>query len=237
MSLVTGEIAGVEALLRWNHPLDGVRLPATFIPIAEQSGAIGEIGDWVINQCAAILAGWIRQGVDRRLSINVSPRQIDRVDFFTRLRHTFAEHDVPLSMIELEFSEGAVMECSEAELAEIAALRLEGASIALDDFGTGYSNIARLRAMPVDRVKLDQTLIADIETSEQARVVVQALIHLIKGVGCTIVAESVENAAQADLLRAMGCDCVQGYVFAGPMSEDDFVHWSAHADRATRSAA
>ncbi|HET9356203.1 MAG TPA: EAL domain-containing protein [Sphingomicrobium sp.] len=237
MSLITGEIAGVEALLRWHHPIDGVRLPATFIPIAEQSGAIGEIGDWVINQCAAILAGWIRQGVDRRLSINVSPRQIDRVDFFTRLRHTFAEHDVPLSMIELEFSEGAVMECSEAELAEIATLRAEGASIALDDFGTGYSNIARLRTMPVDRVKLDQTLIADIETSEQARVVVQALVHLIKGVGCSIVAESVENAAQADLLRAMGCDCVQGYVFAGPMTEAEFASWSTLNDHSARSAA
>ena len=237
MSLTTGEIAGVEALLRWHHPIDGVRLPATFIPIAEQSGAIGEIGDWVLDQCASILSGWIRQGVDRRLSINVSPRQIDRVDFFTRLRHIFSEHDVPLSMIELEFSEGAVMECSEAELAEIAALRAEGASIALDDFGTGYSNIARLRTMPVDRVKLDQTLIADIETSEQARVVVQALVHLIKGVGCSIVAESVENAAQADLLRAMGCDSVQGYVFAGPMSEDEFVQWSAHTDRRSLSAA
>ncbi len=237
MSLTTGEIAGVEALLRWQHPVDGVRLPGTFIPIAEQSGAIAEIGDWVLGQCASILTGWIRQGVDRRLSINVSPRQIERVDFFTRLRHNFAEHDVPLSMIELEFSEGAVMECSEAELAEIAALRAEGASIALDDFGTGFSNIARLRAMPVDRVKLDQTLIADIETSEQARVVVQALVQLIKGVGCSIVAESVENAAQADLLRAMGCDCVQGYVFAEPMSEDKFASWSTHNDRVARSAA
>ena len=237
MSLSTGEIAGVEALLRWQHPIDGVRLPATFIPIAEQSGAIAEIGDWVINHCASILTGWMRQGIDRRMSINVSPRQIERVDFFTRLRHTFSEHDVPLSMIELEFSEGAVMECSEAELAEIAALRAEGASIALDDFGTGYSNIARLRNMPVDRVKLDQTLIADIETSEQARVVVQALVQLIKGVGCSIVAESVENAAQADLLRAMGCDCVQGYVFAGPMSEDEFAAWSTHNDHAARSAA
>ncbi|WP_118857025.1 putative bifunctional diguanylate cyclase/phosphodiesterase [Sphingomonas mesophila] len=237
MSLVTGEVSGVEALLRWQHPIDGVRLPGTFIPIAEQSGAMAEIGDWVLTHCASILAGWMRQGVNRRLSINVSPRQIDRVDFFTRLRHIFAEHDVPLSMIELEFSEGAVMECSEAELAEIAALRSEGASIALDDFGTGFSNIARLRTMPVDRVKLDQTLIADIETSEQARIVVQALVHLIKGVGCAIVAESVENAAQADLLRAMGCDSVQGYVFAGPMSEDEFAHWSAHNDREARSAA
>ncbi len=231
MSLTTGETTGVEALLRWQHPRDGLRAPATFISIAEQTGIIGEIGDWVMDQVAIILSGWRRQGIDRRLSFNISPRQLDRVDFFTRLRHIFAAHDVPLSMIELEFTETAAMQCCEADLAEIAALRAEGASIAIDDFGTGYSNFARLRSMPLDRVKLDQTLIAEIETSEKARVVVQAVVHLIKGVGCKIVAESVENSAQADILRAMGCDTVQGYVFAAPMSEDEFVAWSANADR------
>ena len=236
MSLTTGETTGVEALLRWQHPRDGLRAPATFISIAEQTGIIAEIGDWVMDQVAIILSGWRRQGIDRRLSFNISPRQLERVDFFTRLRHIFAAHDVPLSMIELEFSETAAMQCAEAELAEIAALRAEGASIAIDDFGTGYSNLARLRSMPLDRVKLDQTLIAEIETSEKARVVVQAVIQLIKGVGCKIVAESVENSAQADILRAMGCNTVQGYVFAAPMTEDEFVSWSAHAD-AKRSVA
>ncbi|MCY7280708.1 MAG: EAL domain-containing protein [Sphingomonas bacterium] len=231
MSLTTGETTGVEALLRWQHPRDGVRAPATFISIAEQTGMIGEIGDWVMEQVAIILSGWRRQGVDRRLSFNISPRQLDRVDFFTRLRHIFAAHDVPLSMIELEFTETAAMQCADADLAEIAALRAEGASIAIDDFGTGYSNLARLRSMPLDRVKLDQSLIAEIETSEKARVVVQAVVHLIKGVGCEIVAEAVENSAQADLLRAMGCDTVQGYVFAAPMSEDEYVAWVANADR------
>lgn len=231
MSLTTGETTGVEALLRWQHPRDGMRAPATFISIAEQTGMIGEIGDWVMDQVAIILSGWRRQGIDRRLSFNISPRQLDRVDFFTRLRHIFAAHDVPLSMVELEFTETAAMQCAEADLAEIAALRAEGASIAIDDFGTGYSNLARLRSMPLDRVKLDQTLIAEIETSEKARVVVQAVVHLIKGVGCEIVAESVENSAQADILRAMGCDTVQGYVFAAPMSEDEFVAWTANTDR------
>ena len=230
MSLTTGETTGVEALLRWQHPRDGVRAPSTFIAIAEQTGMIGEIGDWVMDQVALILSGWRRQGIDRRLAFNISPRQLDRIDFFTRLRHAFAAQDVPLSMVELEFTETAAMQCTEHELAEIAALRAEGASIAIDDFGTGYSNLARLRSMPLDRVKLDQQLIADIETSEKARVVVQAVIHLIKGVDCEIVAESVENSAQADILRAMGCDTVQGYVFAEPMYEDDFEAWISNAD-------
>ncbi len=231
MSLTTGETTGVEALLRWQHPRDGVRAPSTFISIAEQTGMIGEIGDWVMDQVALILSGWRRQGINRRLAFNISPRQLDRVDFFTRLRHSFAAQDVPLSMVELEFTETVAMQCNEADLAEIAALRSEGASIAIDDFGTGYSNLARLRSMPLDRVKLDQSLIADIETSEKARVVVQAVVHLIKGVDCEIVAEAVENSAQADILRAMGCDTVQGYVFAEPMYEDDFEAWIANADR------
>ena len=235
LSLSSGEVCGAEALLRWNHPRDGLRLPGTFIPIAEQTGIIAEIGDWVIEEAASMLAEWQSQGVKRRLSFNVSPRQLDRADFFTRLRSTFADAGVPLSLLELEFTESAAMECSEVVLQEVAALRRDGMTIAIDDFGTGYSNISRLRAMPLDRVKLDQSLISDIEHSEQARVVVQAVIQLIKGVGAEIVAEAVENVAQADILRTMGCDIVQGYVFAGPMFEDEYLSWTSNADRGSRS--
>ena len=237
LSCATGEVVGAEALLRWNHPREGMRLPGTFIPIAEQTGIIAEIGDWVIAEVASMLTEWQSQGIDRRIAFNVSPRQLDRADFFQRLRTTFADAGVPLSMIELEFTESAAMECSETVLAEIAALRRDGAWIAIDDFGTGYSNLARLRAMPLDRVKLDPSLIADIETSEKARVVVQAVVQLIKGVGAGIVAEAVENAAQADILRAMGCETVQGFVFAHPMFEEEYLEWTQNADRGSRSVA
>ena len=231
MSLSTGEIAGAEALLRWNHPRDGLRGPNSFIPVAERTGLIAEIGDWVLGEVAAALGGWSRGGAARRLAFNISPRQLDRPDFFARLRQTFADVQVPLSLVELEFTESAAMEVSETVLAEIAALRADGGTIAIDDFGTGYSNLARLRAMPLDRVKLDPSLIADIETCEKARVIVQAVIQLIKGVECEIVAEAVETAAQADILRAMGCDTVQGYVFAPPMFENEFLDWIGNADR------
>jgi diguanylate cyclase (GGDEF)-like protein len=236
LSLATGEVTGAEALLRWNHPRDGMRLPASFIPIAEQTGIIADIGDWVIAEVASMLAEWQDQGTKRRISFNVSPRQLDRADFFARLRTAFSDAGVPLSMVELEFTETAAMECSEAVLTEIGALRRDGITIAIDDFGTGYSNVARLRAMPLDRVKLDQSLIADIESSEQARVVVQAVIQLIKGVGAEIVAEAVENVAQADILRAMGCDTVQGFVFAGPMFEEEYLSWTSNADRGAQSS-
>ncbi len=128
-------------------------------------------------------------------------------------------------------TESAAMECSAQVLEEIAALRADGATIAIDDFGTGYSNIARLRAMPLDRVKLDPSLISDIDCDEKARVVVQAVIHLIRGVECEIVAEAVETVGQADILRAMGCHTVQGFVFAQPMFESEFVAWSSNAIR------
>ena len=237
LSLATGEVTGAEALLRWNHPRDGLRMPNSFIPIAEQTGIINEIGEWVIAEVATMLAEWQREGVSERLAFNISPRQVDRADFFANLRQTMAEHGVPLSMLELEFTETAAMECSAHVLAEIAEMRRGGAKVAIDDFGTGYSNIARLRSMPLDRVKLDPSLIADIETSEQARVVVQAVIQLIKGVGAEIVAEAVENVAQADILRAMGCDTVQGYVFARPMFEDEYLEWTRNSRRVNRSVA
>jgi EAL domain-containing protein (putative c-di-GMP-specific phosphodiesterase class I) len=185
----------------------------------------------VIGEVAALLGDWRSGGFKGRLAFNVSPRQVDRPDFFLKLRSAFADADVPLSMIELEFTESAAMEVSESVLEEIAGLKADGAKVTIDDFGTGYSNLARLRSMPLDRVKLDPSLIADIDTSEKARVIVQAVIQLIKGVGCEVVAEAVETVAQADILRAMGCDTVQGYIFAAPMFEDEFLTWIGNADR------
>src|SRR6185437_13516820 len=199
MSLVTGEVAGAEALLRWNHPRDGLRLPGSFIPVAERTGLIAEIGEWVLGEVAATLGNWRREGFDGRLAFNISPRQVERPDFFARMRQCFADAGVPLSLVELEFTESAAMEVSATVLEEIRALRDDGVRIAIDDFGTGYSNIARLRAMPLDRVKLDPSLIADMESCEKARIIIQAVIQLIKGVECKIVAEAVETVSQADL--------------------------------------
>ena len=229
LSLVTGELVGTEALLRWNHPKEGLRGPASFVPIAESTGLIAEIGEWVIGEVASTLGSWQREGRARRLGFNVSPRQLDRADFFGSLRRAFDDEGVSLSSVELEFTETAAMKANDAVVAEIAALRNDGARIAIDDFGTGYSNLARLRALPIDRVKLHPSLIADIESSEKARVIVQAVMKLIAGLGCEIVAEGVETSVQADILRAMGCDTIQGYVFAQPMFEAEYLDWTRDA--------
>ena len=167
----------------------------------------------------------------------MSPRQLDRADFFSRLRQAFEDHAVPLSLVELEFTETAAMKASDTVVAEIAAMRGDGARIAIDDFGTGYSNLSRLQTLPIDRVKLDQSLIANIEESEKARVIVQAVMHLISGIGCEIVAEAVETAAQADILRAMGCHTIQGHVFAQAMFEDEYLAWTRDATGPARVVA
>ncbi len=219
-----GVVAG-EALIRWNHPTDGLRHPESFIRIAEESSLIVDIGDWVIDSVAATLRRWQEAGVSQRLSLNVSRRQLDRADFFRRLRAALAREAAPAWMLELEFSETLAMKCGDPVLAELASLRSEGVSIAIDDFGSGYSNLARLKDMPLDRVKLDRSLIADVDKSESARTIVAATIHLIHGLGCEVVAEGVERPEQIDVLRAVGCDCFQGYAYAAPMAERDFLGW------------
>jgi diguanylate cyclase (GGDEF)-like protein len=220
----TGEAVAGEALLRWNH-IDGVRLPETFIGLAEESNLIVDIGGWVVEAAAAALHRWRAAGMTQRLTFNVSPRQVERPDFFRRLREAMYRAGTPPWLLELEFTETLAMKCSEAVIAELAALRELGVSIAIDDFGSGYSNLARMKDMPLDRVKLDRSLIADVDTSDGARTIVSAVIHLIHGLGCEVVAEGVERAAQIDVLRAIGCDTLQGFAFSEPLPEKEFIAW------------
>lgn len=223
----TGSVLGGEALLRWNHPTEGTKLPATFIPIAEESTLIVAIGDWVIDEVVAGLGRWRSAGMTQRLTFNVNRRQLERPRFFAKLRDAMHRSGSPPWLLELEFTETAAMRCSEAVMAELAALRADGVSIAIDDFGTGYSNLARLKDIPLDRVKLDPSLVNEVDSSESARTIVAALIHLIHGLGLQVVAEGVERQGQLDVLRTIGCDAFQGFAFAEPMSEQALVEWIA----------
>jgi diguanylate cyclase len=226
VTLATGQVLSAEALLRWNHPTDGLRMPGSFIGAAEETGLIYAIGDWAMENAAKTLARWPMLGLDHRLSVNLSPRQVARADFFPKLRAALERHQAPLDMLEIEITETIAMECGEVVLREIAALRAQGALVAIDDFGAGYSNLARLRQLPVDKIKLDRSLVVDIATDAEARTILQAVIGLVHGLGCTAVAEGVEDAAQMDVLRVMGCDAVQGFLIATPMCEADYVDWS-----------
>ncbi len=225
LSLRTGTVQVAEALLRWRHPSLGLLAPDLFVPQAEQNGMIHEIGHWAVEELAAVLGRWRRQGLAIRVAANVSPRQIARPDYFAQVRRAMASQGAPADLLELEITETIAMQCDDAALAGIARLREQGAMIAIDDFGTGYSNLARLKDLPVDRVKIDRSLIADLVTSEQTRTIVQSVIGLVHGLGFEVVAEGVENRAQRTVLEVAGCDAVQGYAIARPMPEDALMTW------------
>lgn len=227
LSLGGDGYVAVETLLRWHHPRDGLRLPGTFLDSAEESGLIVEIGDWVTARVAETIARWHAMGFELRLAINISPRQIAHADFFRGLREALRARGAPARMVELEIGEATAMDCSQEMAEAIGALRSDGATVAIDGFGTGYSNIARLRSLPLDRIKLDRSLIAPIVDSDVARSIVQALIGLIHGIGLEAVAEGIETRAQSEVLRVLGCDVIQGFGVAEPMGEEALVAWMA----------
>ena len=224
VSAADGRIVGAEALLRWRHP-DGLKLPGAFIQRAEETGLIVEIGEWVVTNVAETISRWGKLGLQQRLAVNISQRQIDHAEFFRRLRAAMHAARAPASLLELEITETLAMHCSSEVLEAIAALRADGASVAIDDFGTGYSNLARLRQLPVDRVKLDRSLIEYVAEQPEARTIAQAVIGLVHGLGCEAVAEGIESEAQAAVLRVIGCDVLQGYSIATPMPEEAFLAW------------
>lgn len=229
--VTSGSVLAGEALVRWNHPREGRKSAESFIGIAEESSLIVEIGEWATVTAAQTLARWQKIGISQRLALNVSARQLDRPDYFLRLRRALAQAGAPGHLLELEFTETLAMRCSDAVLAEIAALRSEGVSMTIDDFGSGYSNLARMKDMPIDRVKLAAGLIAEVDRSECARTIVASVVNLVHGLGAQVVGEGVERPEQLDVLRAIGVDLVQGNAFAEPMSEGEFTHWvSARTD-------
>jgi EAL domain-containing protein (putative c-di-GMP-specific phosphodiesterase class I) len=169
------------------------------------------------------------------MSLKVSPRQLERRDFFARLKAALARSASAPWPLELEFTESLAMQCSESVTADLAGLRDHGISIAIDRFGSGYSNLARARQMPIDRVKLDKGLVAEIDSSADARDIVSAVIHLVHGLGCEAVVEGVERPEQVDVLRAVGCDAIQGFPRPEPMSEGDFLRWLRDVEKAAEA--
>lgn len=231
VSLTDGRIVAAEALLRWQHPAEGVKLPGSFLPRAEETGLIVEIGEWVIDRVTATIRHWADLGVEQRLAINISQRQLDHAMFFRRLREAMLASNAPARLLELEITETLAMHCSEDVIDAIAALRTDGATIAIDDYGTGHSSLSRLRQLPIDRIKLDRSLIEHVTTRREVRLIAQSVIGLIHGLGCEAVAEGIEQDDQADVLRVIGCDVIQGYVIAQPMDEAAFLAWSRDAAR------
>lgn len=212
-----------EALVRWAHPDREIMLPGAFVPLAEETGAIIELGDWVMDKVCETAAHWAKIGLRQRLAINISTRELSQADFFMRLRHAMARHGTPAGMIEIEITESLAMEMEDRLLDQLQALRRDGIRIAVDDFGTGYSNLSRLKDLPVDRVKIDRSLVRDIVESAEARTICSAVVGLIQGLGLEVVVEGVESQGQIDVLRVIGCTTFQGFHLGRPTSEGEYV--------------
>ena len=223
IDVISGQAVAAEALVRWAHPERDLVMPGTFVPVAEESGTIVALGDWVMSRVCETAARWAEAGQRQRIAINISTRELAQADFFMRLRHAMATHRTPASMLALEITESVAMNMEPRILDQLAAMRTEGLHIAIDDFGTGYSNLARLRELPVDRVKIDRSLVRDIASSAEARTICSAVVGLIQGLGMEVVIEGVENEAQMDVLRVIGCTLFQGYHLARPMDEQSYL--------------
>lgn len=216
---VAGKATGVEALLRWHHPTDGVIPPDRFIPVAEETGMIVEIGDWVMLTACRDMNHWIDSGLaPLRVAVNVSARQLRRRDFCETVAGALAESGLPADLLELEITESSVMENPQEAVQILERLGRMGVSLAIDDFGTGYSSLAYLKLFPIDHLKIDRSFVRDIEHDLNDRAIAFGTIALAHSLGLNVIAEGVETEDQLELLRSNACDEVQGYLFSMPMS-------------------
>jgi predicted signal transduction protein with EAL and GGDEF domain len=220
VNLRSGHVIGVEALVRWQHPEWGLVPPEQFIPLAEETGLIGELGLWILRTACNQHRAWRQSGLDDlRLAVNISPYQLQRSGLEGEVRSILGETDMVLDQLELELTETALMQEGETTklLERLTAL---GLSVALDDFGTGYSSLSYLRRFPIDRIKIDRSFVCDINGSQSDGALARAVIMLAHGLNVGVIAEGVETAAQLSLLRHFGCDEAQGFLLGEPMPGD-----------------
>ena len=218
VNAIDNSIAGAEALLRWNHPTRGPISPAEFIPLAEETGLIFAISDFVLRSACRDAAAWARI----KLAVNLSPVQFRRPGVAELVSNVLRETGFPPERLELEITEGALLLDTDATIAALTELKSLGVSIAMDDFGTGYSSLGYLRRFPFDKLKIDRNFIKDLGQSTEANAIVQAVISLAKSLGMRANAEGVETFLQADILRIEGCDELQGFFFGKPMPATEF---------------
>ena len=213
VALRSGEVSGCEALLRWRHPERGMVSPAEFIPVAEDTGLITELGDWVLRTACAEAAGWPDH---IRLAVNVSPVQLKCQTLALRIAAALAASGLKPSRLEIEITEAVLIRDDEAALAILHQLRAIGVRIALDDFGTGFSSLSYLKRFPFDKIKIDRCFVSDISEADGSSSIVQAVVNIAAALNMTTTAEGVETDAQRELLRRLGCTEMQGYLFSAP---------------------
>ncbi len=218
IDLASGQLVGVEALVRWQHPKLGVVSPDRFIPLAEEIGIIGDIGAWVLRTACQQLADWDRQGLQvPRMGVNLSVKQIDSEGLVDLVANVLRETALGKHRLELEVTESMLMRAPKSSHAVLDAIKSMGVELAVDDFGTGYSNLAYLKHLPLNRLKIDQSFVRDIGRDGNDESIVRAIIALAHSLGLETIAEGVEEVQQAEFLRREGCNLVQGYLYSRPL--------------------
>lgn len=221
----TLDVAGVEALVRWTHPTDGAIAPGRFIPVAEQSGQMAELGSAILRMAARQMRAWQEAGRPLRVSVNVSAVQLEQPGLVGEVLGILQAQGVEPHWLELEITETMAMSTSAATRARIDQLRAAGVNISVDDFGTGYSNLSQLARLPFDVLKMDRSLLEGIGTSAKAEAILQATVRMAHALGHRVVGEGIETAAQLAFLRRIDCDLLQGFLLARPMSAPDLDAW------------
>ena len=218
----TGNYVGLEALLRWQHPVRGRLVPADFIRVANDSGLIGNIGQWVVNKACQQISDFAQDGIILPpVAVNVSPKQFQYSNMSADILQNVAKHNIPRGKLAIEITEELLLDHNQEVRDQLIQLQSGGVGISIDDFGTGYSSLQYLRDLPASRLKIDQTFIARIENSSADRAIISTIAHLAHALNMRVVAEGVENEAQFALLRASGCDEVQGFFLGRPLSVSD----------------
>jgi predicted signal transduction protein with EAL and GGDEF domain len=222
VNVLSNRMVGMEALLRWHHPELGAVSPAQFIPVAEESGLINEIGDWVLRQAALQQRIWQSQGYRIvPIAVNLSLRQFGQKDLAEKIQAIVRDVGISPQFIELELTESILIDMGEGSLKMMDKLNEAGFDLSLDDFGTGYSSLSRLKLLPVKSLKIDQSFVRDIDTDENDEAIVNATAVLAHALEMKVIAEGVETQAQLDFIRDLQCEEYQGYLFSRPVPEDE----------------
>jgi diguanylate cyclase (GGDEF)-like protein/PAS domain S-box-containing protein len=221
VDLETGEISAVEALVRWKTEDSGIVMPADFIPLAEETGLISEIGEWVLRESCRQSREWQDRGLrPRRVAVNLSARQFMDKGFFDTLNRVLKDTGLDPSWLELEITESQIMRQTEGLILLLTRLAEMGVNLAIDDFGTGYSSLSYLKRLPIQKLKIDQSFVRDITVDPNDAAIVVAIIQMARSLDLETIAEGVETAGQLALLRSKGCRVGQGYFFSEPMGAD-----------------
>jgi EAL domain-containing protein (putative c-di-GMP-specific phosphodiesterase class I) len=224
LNLETGQIVGAEALIRWRHPELGLVMPSKFISLAEETGLIVYLSEWVVKQACRQINYWQQQGLPPiRVSVNLSGQDFKRDRLVEMIRNAIAASKIKPQCLEIEITEGIIVSHTGIAKEILTELRTEGIHITVDDFGTGYSSLSYLRNFPIDTLKIDRCFVQNIDKNRSDATITMAVVELARALSLEVVAEGVENQAQLDFMKQAKCDSIQGFYFSRPVPAEEFA--------------